>query len=100
MNIKNLKEMILNTSGKFFVVHFIKANGEMREMIGRLGVEKHLKGGRTYSTGTYVQSTTAGKENLVTIFDTVSEGYRSINLEKLEYFKCGNVEWKKGGNLV
>jgi len=32
-------------TGKFFTIKFVKKNGELRELNGRLGVKKHLKGG-------------------------------------------------------
>lgn len=95
-NYSHLRALLVGTNGKFFKVIFRKKDNSLREMIGRFGVTKHLKGGRTYTTGTHVDSTTTHKENLVTIFDTVANSYRCINLDTLEYFKCGDVVWNKG----
>lgn len=86
LNNKQLKEMIENTKGRIFVANFIKATGEQRKMVCRLGVRKSLTGtGRSYT-----------KENLVTVYDMVNHAYRNINLNTLIDFKCGKVEWKGG----
>jgi len=69
---------------KFFAVEFQKKDGSMRQMTCRLGVTKHLKGGK---------STTAHKDNLLTVFE-IGKGYRSLNLDKVQSFKCGDVEFK------
>lgn len=84
LNNKQLKEMIENTKGRIFVANFIKATGEQRKMVCRLGVRKGLTGtGRSYT-----------KENLVTVYDMVNHGYRTINLETMKNFKCGKKVWQ------
>lgn len=93
---EHLKALLTATNGRFFKVIFRKKDNTLREMTGRFGVTKHLNGGRTYTTGTHLDSTTSHKPNLVTIFDTTANDYRCINLDTLEYFKCGDVEWNKG----
>jgi hypothetical protein len=43
---QTLRELIQSTTGRFFKVSFIKrTSGERREMVCRIGVSKHLKGG-------------------------------------------------------
>lgn len=61
-------------SGKIFSVNFIKKDGTHREMTCRLDVRKHLKGGA---------STTSHIDNLMTVYDMQSQGYRSISLDKV-----------------
>lgn len=84
LNNKQLKEMIENTKGRIFVANFIKATGEQRKMVCRLGVRKGLTGvGKRYI-----------RDNLVTVYDMVNHGYRTINLETMKDFKCGKTVWQ------
>ena len=65
----NIIDRILNSNGKIFTVTFIKKDGTIRELNGRLGVIKHLKGG----------SSTLNPEEYITVYDLKAEGYRAIN---------------------
>ncbi len=69
---QELRNKIHSTNGKIFSTRFVKKDGSERKMVCRLGVKKHLKGG---------DSTTAHKQNLVTVFDLQKKAYRCINLE-------------------
>ena len=42
MENQSIIEKILNSNGKIFTVTFIKKDGSIRELNGRLGVIKHL----------------------------------------------------------
>ena len=54
---KTLLDLILNSSGKFLTIDFIKKDGTPRTINGRLGVTKYLKGGaRTTDPSKFVQS--------------------------------------------
>lgn len=78
----NAKAMIEKTGGKFFTVQFVKANGEMRKMLARIGVKKGLVGaGRSKEL--------AG--HLVCVWDVQAKGYRTINTNSVVSFKCGEV---------
>ena len=82
-NINELKDMVLSSAGKFFVVEFVKKTGELRRLRGRLGVNKNLTGtGRTWE-----------KDNLITVYDMEAHNYRNVNLETLKSFRCGKVVW-------
>ena len=59
-------------NGKIFTATFVKKDGTTRDMNCRLGVTSPLKGG---------ESTTAHKDNLLTVYDMQSSGYRCINLD-------------------
>lgn len=74
MNTLERRSLVEGTNGSIFTADFIKKNGELRTMNCRLKVRKHLRGGI---------STTAHKENLVTVYDLQAQGYRTINLETL-----------------
>lgn len=75
LNLKNLKNLV--SDGTIFSVEFIKrSNGELRKMVCRLGVKKHLRGGdKAYD---------AKQHNLLTVFDMEKEGYRSIPVESIQ----------------
>ena len=62
-------ERILNSNGKIFTVVFTKKDGTIRELNGRLGVVKHLKGGQS----------TLDPEKFIIVYDLKNEGYRAIN---------------------
>ena len=79
-----LKAMIKSTKGRFFSAEFIKANGSKRKIVARVGCHIGVKGvGRKNI-----------KENLVTVYEPKVKGYRTINLETLQQFSCGNFTWK------
>lgn len=69
-----IRSLILHSckSGRVFTATFVKKDGTTRDMNCRLGVVKHLAGG---------ESTTAHKDNLLTVYDMQSSGYRCINLD-------------------
>ena len=48
----------------------------------RLGVKKHLKGGKDYNDATNVN---------ITVFDLKSKGYRNIPVHRLVEISCGNL---------
>lgn len=82
---QELVKMVKSSKGRWFSCEFIKADGEVRKMVARTGVKKHLKGvGK------------ARKENLLTVYET-RVGYRTINVDTLKSFKIGNFEYKVGG---
>ena len=78
---ESAKLLILATSGKIFSVQFIKKDGTQRDMVCRLNVQKHLKGGK---------STTAHVPNLITVFEMDGSDepkYRCINADTLTSLK-------------
>lgn len=74
-NLKNLQNLV--SDGAIFSVEFIKrSNGELRKMVCRLGVKKHLRGGdKAYDSK---------QRNLLTVFDMENEGYRSIPVDSIQ----------------
>ena len=79
-----LKAMIKTSKGRFFSCTFIKKDGSMRVMNGRIGCHKGVKGiGRKFK-----------KDNLVTVFDAQAKEYRMINVDTMLTFKCGGLNWK------
>lgn len=58
---------------KFFTIEFVKSDGSIRKINGRLGVEKHKKGGRDCNTN----------KQMMTVYDNYTKGYRNVNLTKI-----------------
>lgn len=84
VNVKELKEMIEATNGRFFTCTFVKRDKSVRTLRGRLGVKKGVTGvGRMYGE----------KEHLVTVYDVEAHQFRNINVETLKEFRCGAVRW-------
>lgn len=79
--IKLMKTLIDSTRGRFYVVQFIKSNGEVRKMLTRTGVSKGVKGTGLPNT----------KENILRAYDLSIGQWRSINLETIQSIKCGKV---------
>lgn len=66
-------ERILKSNGRIFTVTFIKKDGTVRVLNGRLGVEKHLKGGEC----------TLDKDKFIIVYDLKAEGYRAVDKESI-----------------
>ncbi len=79
---RTLADMIENSQGKFVSCSFVKKDGTVRNLVGRMGVTKHLKGGKK----------TVSTEQYVTIFDTQKQGYRSINRDSILSIRTCGVE--------
>ena len=63
------------TDGKIFSVTFVKkTDGEVRHMNCRMGVKKHLKGGK---------STIADIPSLVSVYDLKHNGYRCFDVNRV-----------------
>jgi hypothetical protein len=69
--------------GKIFTVKFTKKDGSIRTLNGRLGVKRHLRGGKIRYN--------ASEKNNVIVYDLKNKGYRTLNLSSLELLKCGEV---------
>ena len=77
------KQLIFDTlkinNGQIFGVQFVKKDGTIRDMVARLGVTKHLKGGeKRYNPADY---------NLISAFDMQKKEYRSISIDTLTQLK-------------
>ena len=79
-----LKAMVKSTKGKWFSAEFIKANGSKRKIVARVGCHIGVKG----------TSNRKQKDRLITVYEPKVKGYRTINLETLQHFKCGGLNWK------
>ena len=75
---RNLIETIEQTNGKILTVVFTKKDGTERTLNGRLGVTKHLHGGKR----------TSG-EDYLNIFDLKNKGYRCVNKSTIKEVRFG-----------
>lgn len=67
-------------NGRQFTIVNVKADGTLREYKAMTNVQAGLKG---------QESTTAHKANLITIFDTVANEYRAVNLDTVLFVSFG-----------
>lgn len=79
---RTLSKIIEESNGKFVSVDFYKKDGTLRTLTGRLGVQKYLKGGVR----------TTDPEKYICIYDTVNEGYRSINRDTIVSVRCSGIK--------
>lgn len=80
------KQIRALVGSKIFSVVFEKKDGTLREMVCRLGVKKHLKGGEL--------SYDPEEKNYLVVFDMQSEGYRTININTLKKIKFEGVTYE------
>jgi hypothetical protein len=71
---------------KIFVIHFIKANGELRRLRGQYGVHVGVKG-----TGHEMPP------HLIKVYDhdekNLNKKFKSVNLETIQSIDCGQLHW-------
>jgi hypothetical protein len=80
---KNLEKVIEQSKGKFLTVTFVKKDGSIRTLNGRLGVKKDLVGGKS----------TVDHTKYINIYDVQAHGYRNVNKETI-------IEVKFGGEVL
>lgn len=86
-----VKNIIETTDGLFFSIRFIKSNGQERTLVGRTGVTTYLiEDPRICKNGS--SNTVSHIPKYIKTYDIQNHGYRNINMEKVTYFKCGEVE--------
>lgn len=81
MTPKQFKDLVGN---KFFTAKFKKKDGTIRVMNARLGVTKHLKGGKL--------GYNASQLGYVTVFDMTKKAYRTLNLNTLTEVKTNGYK--------
>lgn len=86
-DINELRRLLKTSNGKMFTVIFIKKDGTIRTLNGRLGVTKFLRGGK---------DTTAHLDEYMNVFDVHQKGYRKINLTTITDLKINKQTYTKG----
>ena len=79
-----LVKMIKSSNGCFFSCKTLKDDGSVRHWVARVRVKKGVKG----------TSTRKQKDDLVTVFDVKINSFRTIDVNKLLSYSCGNFAWK------
>ena len=82
-DVSEIKAMVKSSKGKFFSAEFIKSDGSKRKIVARVGCHIGVKG--TYNR--------KQKEHLIAVYEPKVKGWRTVNLETLQHFKCGNFEF-------
>ena len=86
-----LRSLIKATNSMIFSIHFVKKNGELREMVAKDGVEKHLVHPKGEGSNRQEHC-----PNLITLFDMQAGSYKSVNLDTVVLLKCGNkIVWEE-----
>lgn len=70
---------------KIATIDFVKKDGTLRTLTGRLGVTSHLHGGA---------DSTAHIPEYVNVFEMSKQQYRKINMNTAQRIKAGGVEYK------
>jgi hypothetical protein len=83
MTINEIKNL---AGSQIFSVKFIKKDGSLREMVCRLGVKKHLKGGEL--------AYDAKSLGYLPVFDMQKEDYRMINTNTIVEIKINGQVYK------
>ena len=65
--------LVERLNGRFVGVDFVKQDGSVRRLNGRLGVRSYLKGGKN--------TVETDSRPYLTVFDVQTMGYRTVNLE-------------------
>jgi hypothetical protein len=74
-------ELLKKSEGKMFGVTFVKKNGEIRNLNGRLGVHKYVTGvGLAFDHNDY---------GLITVFDIQKDAYRMVNIKTILQVRTG-----------
>lgn len=82
--INMLRAALKETNGRIFSVDFVKKDGTLRTLQGRINVTSPLKGG--VNTASHI-------EKYFTVFDMQKQQYRHVNLETVKRVKCGDFEF-------
>ena len=81
-----LYEIVELAGNNIFSAQFVKKNGDIRDMVCRLGVVKHLQGGELKYD--------AKARNLLPVFDMQKQAYRMINISTLRQLKINGEIYK------
>lgn len=78
--------LLSEQAGKFVSLDFVKADGKHRTLTGRLGVHKHLAGGR--------KTVGFAHQPHMVVFDVEARGYRAVNLNTVQRVRAQHTEYE------
>jgi hypothetical protein len=79
---KALASLIDQSNGKMLTVSFIKKDGALRILNGRLGVTKYIKG----------STLKKNSNDYITVYDVQNKGYRSVSRDTIVAVRCNGIE--------
>ena len=79
---KALASLIDQSNGKMLTVSFIKKDGSVRVLNGRLGVTKYIKGSNLKKNS----------NDYITVYDVQNKGYRSVSRDTIVAVRCNGIE--------
>jgi hypothetical protein len=68
-----IKQFINEASNKFMTVTFVKKDGEVRTINGRMNVKKYLRGGKA----------TVDTNKFLILYSNADKGYRAVNKDSI-----------------
>lgn len=79
-----LKDLLVNQLGRFVGLEFVKKDGSVRRLNGRLGVVKHLKTGEVSERSDLPY---------ITVYDVHARGYRSVSMATVSKVRAVNTDF-------
>ena len=79
---KALASLIDQSNGKMLTVSFIKKDGALRILNGRLGVTKYIKGSNLKKNS----------NDYMSVYDVQNKGYRSVSRDTIVAVRCNGIE--------
>ena len=80
LNRVNLRTLVVSQMGRLVSVDYVKLDGELRTLTGRLGVKSYLKGGQN--------KVEAADRPYLTMFDIQLCQYRTVNLSTVSSIRA------------
>jgi len=77
-----LKSIIRTANNKFVGLTFVKKDGSVRRLNGRMNI----------ASKTGAAPTVAGLSEYLTIFDMQARNYRNVNMDTIQSIRTGGVE--------
>ena len=80
----SMAKIIAQTNSKIFSIVFTKSDGSERKMLAKVGVKRYLSKNPN-------KRKVKTNNNIVKVFDMEIKEYRSIKLDTIKHFSCGNI---------
>ena len=88
VSLEGLVRKLKSSRGGLFTAKFVKADGSIRTLNGRIGVHSKTTGGMKKYNGLFEDAGNIG------VYDVQAKGYRSIKAKNLFMVKVGGAQYK------
>lgn len=89
MDIETFRNLV---GTKIFSVEFVKKNGDIRKLVGRLGVKKYVKNTKPQT----IRQNSLSRNNQIIVYEMKGVGgpdnYRTVNLNSLINLRVNHLE--------